>query len=290
MIKSMTGFGQAETDTETFNCKVEIKALNGKFLDINIRMPRNLQNKELELRNDLSKKLERGSISININISQKNAAAQLLPINQDVAQFYLQEINKIAIQTGMESQHLFKSVFDFPGIIQSKEEEGTNEDDWKLIVNTVNNALVEFNNFRVREGDNLSLELSALCNSIHSKLKALAPFETARVEFIRNKIAKELSSLQTDLIDKNRFEQELIYYIEKLDINEEKSRLSEHCQYFLQTLQQVTNGKKLGFIAQEIGREINTIGSKSNDSNMQRLVVEMKDELEKIKEQINNIC
>jgi uncharacterized protein (TIGR00255 family) len=290
MIKSMTGFGQAETDTETFNCKVEIKALNGKFLDINIRMPRNLQNKELELRNDLSKKLERGSISIGINISQKNAAAQLLPINQDVAQFYLQEINKIATQTGMESQHLFKSVFDFPGIIQSKEDEGTNEDDWKTIVNTVNNALVEFNNFRVREGENLCLELSALCNSIHSKLKALTPFETARVEFIRNKIAKELSSLQTDLIDKNRFEQELIYYIEKLDINEEKSRLSEHCQYFLQTLQQETNGKKLGFIAQEIGREINTIGSKSNDSNMQRLVVEMKDELEKIKEQINNIC
>jgi uncharacterized protein (TIGR00255 family) len=290
MIKSMTGFGQAETDTETFNCKVEIKALNGKFLDINIRMPRNLQNKELELRNDLSKKLERGSISIGIIISQKNAAAQLLPINQDVAQFYLQEINKIATQTGMESQHLFKSVFDFPGIIQTKEEEGTNEEDWKTIVNTVNNALVEFNNFRVREGENLFLELSALCNSIHSKLKALAPFETARVEFIRNKIAKELSNLQTDLIDKNRLEQELIYYIEKLDINEEKSRLSEHCQYFLQTLQQETNGKKLGFIAQEIGREINTIGSKSNDSNMQRLVVEMKDELEKIKEQINNIC
>jgi uncharacterized protein (TIGR00255 family) len=290
MIKSMTGFGQAETDTESFNCKVEIKALNGKFLDINIRMPRNLQNKELELRNDLSKKLERGSISININISQKNAAAQLLPINQDVAQFYLQEINKIATQTGMESQHLFKSVFDFPGIIQSKEEEGTNEEDWKIIVNTVNNALVEFNNFRVREGENLNIELSELCNSIHSKLKALAPFETARVEFIRNKIAKELSSIQTDLIDKNRFEQELIYYIEKLDINEEKSRLSEHCQYFLETLQQETNGKKLGFIAQEIGREINTIGSKSNDSNMQRLVVEMKDELEKIKEQINNIC
>ncbi len=286
----MTGFGQAETETETFNCKVEIKALNGKFLDINIRMPRNLQNKELELRNDLSKKLERGSISIGINISQKNAAAQLLPINQDVAQFYLQEINRIATQTGMESQHLFKSVFDFPGIIQSKEEEGTNEDDWKTIVNTVNNALVEFNNFRLREGEILCVELSALCNSIHSKLKALTPFETARVEFIRNKIAKELSSLQSDLIDKNRFEQELIYYIEKLDINEEKSRLSEHCQYFLQTLQQETNGKKLGFIAQEIGREINTIGSKSNDSNMQRLVVEMKDELEKIKEQINNIC
>ena len=286
----MTGFGQAETETETFNCKVEIKALNGKFLDINIRMPRNLQNKELELRNDLSKKLERGSISIGINISQKNAAAQLLPINQDVAQFYLQEINRIATQTGMESQHLFKSVFDFPGIIQSKEEEGTNEDDWKTIVNTVNNALVEFNNFRLREGEILCVELSALCNSIHSKLKALTPFETARVEFIRNKIAKELSSLQSDLIDKNRFEQELIYYIEKLDINEEKSRLSEHCQYFLQTLQQETNGKKLGFIAQEIGREINTIGSKSNYSNMQRLVVEMKDELEKIKEQINNIC
>lgn len=286
----MTGFGQAETDTENFLCKVDIKALNGKFLDINIRMPRNLQNKELELRNDLSKKLERGSVNISINVTQKNTSSQLLPINQDVAQFYLAEINKVADQAGITNTQLFKSIFDFPGIIQSKEDEGTNEEDWKVVVNTVNNALAEFNKFRLREGENLSTELSNLCNSIHSKLKLLEPFETARVEFIRNKIAKELNSLQTDLIDKNRFEQELIYYIEKLDINEEKSRLSEHCQYFLQTLQQETNGKKLGFIAQEIGREINTIGSKSNDSNMQRLVVEMKDELEKIKEQINNIC
>lgn len=286
----MTGFGQAETDTENFLCKVDIKALNGKFLDINIRMPRNLQNKELELRNDLSKKLERGSVNISINVTPKNTSSQLLPINQDVAQFYLAEINKVADQTGIAHTQLFQSIFDFPGIIQSKEDEGTNEEDWKVVVNTVNNALTEFNKFRLREGENLSTELSNLCNSIHSKLKALEPFETARVEFIRNKIAKELNSLQTDLIDKNRFEQELIYYIEKLDINEEKSRLSEHCHYFLQTLQQETNGKKLGFIAQEIGREINTIGSKSNDSNMQRLVVEMKDELEKIKEQINNIC
>lgn len=286
----MTGFGQAETDTENFLCKVDIKALNGKFLDINVRMPRNLQNKELELRNDLSKKLERGSVTININITQKNTASQLLPINQDVAQFYIAEINKVAHQSGIANTQLFKSIFDFPGIIQSKEDEGTNEEDWKVVVNTVNNALAEFNKFRLREGENLSTELSNLCNSIQAKLKALEPFEGARVEFIRNKITKELNSLQTDLIDKNRFEQELIYYIEKLDINEEKSRLSEHCQYFLQTLQQESTGKKLGFIAQEIGREINTIGSKSNDSNMQRLVVEMKDELEKIKEQINNIC
>ncbi len=290
MIKSMTGFGQAETDTENFLCKVDIKALNGKFLDINIRMPRNLQNKELELRNDLSKKLERGSVNISIQITPKSTNSQLLPINQDVAQFYLAEINKVAALTGINNIHLFKSVFDFPGIIQSKEDEGTNEEDWKIVVNTLNNALLEFNTFRIREGDNLSKELSLLCNSIYAKLKAIEPFETARVAFIRNKITKELSNLQSDLIDKNRLEQELIYYIEKLDINEEKSRLSEHCQYFIQTLQQETNGKKLGFIAQEIGREINTIGSKSNDSNMQRLVVEMKDELEKIKEQINNIC
>jgi uncharacterized protein (TIGR00255 family) len=150
--------------------------------------------------------------------------------------------------------------------------------------------LVEFNKFRTREGEILATELINLCQSIQNKLIALAPFETARIENVRAKIAKELSSLQTDLIDKNRFEQELIYYIEKLDINEEKSRLTEHCTFFLETLKQETNGKKLGFIAQEMGREINTIGSKSNDSNMQRLVVEMKDELEKIKEQINNIC
>ncbi len=286
----MTGFGQAETDTDQFLCKVDIKALNGKFLDINIRMPRNLQNKELELRNDLSKKLERGSISISINITSKNTNDSYLPINQDVAQFYLTQINNLSLQTNIPSNQLYKSIFDFPGIIQSKEDEGTNEDDWKIIVNTVNNALVEFNKFRTREGEILATELINLCQSIQGKLIALAPFETARIENVRAKIAKELSSLQTDLIDKNRFEQELIYYIEKLDINEEKSRLTEHCTFFLETLKQDTNGKKLGFIAQEMGREINTIGSKSNDSNMQRLVVEMKDELEKIKEQINNIC
>jgi uncharacterized protein (TIGR00255 family) len=290
MIKSMTGFGQAETDTDQFLCKVEMKALNGKFLDINIRMPRNLQNKELELRNDLSKKLERGSIGIYINIINKNTNDSYLPINQELALFYLNQINQIAIKTGINSNELFKSIFDFPGIIQSKEEEGTNEDDWKIIVNTVYNAYTEFNNFRVREGVNLALELTNLCQSIQKKLVALTSFEKARVENVRAKIVKELSSLQTDLIDKNRFEQELIYYIEKLDINEEKSRLTEHCIFFLDTLQQETNGKKLGFIAQEMGREINTIGSKSNDSNMQRLVVEMKDELEQIKEQINNIC
>lgn len=286
----MTGFGQAETDTDQFLCKVDIKALNGKFLDVNIRMPRNLQNKELELRNDLSKKLERGSISISINVTSKNTNDSYLPINQDVAKFYLSQINTIATESNMTSNQLFKSIFDFPGIIQSKEDEGTNEDDWKIIVNTVNNALVEFNKFRTREGEILATELISLCQSIQNKLIALAPFETARIENVRAKIAKELSSLQTDLIDKNRFEQELIYYIEKLDINEEKSRLTEHCIFFLETLKQDTNGKKLGFIAQEMGREINTIGSKSNDSNMQRLVVEMKDELEKIKEQINNIC
>lgn len=286
----MTGFGQAETDTDQFLCKVDIKALNGKFLDINIRMPRNLQNKELELRNDLSKKLERGSISISINVTSKNTNDSYLPINQDVAQFYLTQINNLSTQTNIPSNQLYKSIFDFPGIIQSKEDEGTNEDDWKIIVNTVNNALVEFNKFRTREGEILATELINLCQSIQNKLIALAPFEIARIENVRAKIAKELSSLQTDLIDKNRFEQELIYYIEKLDINEEKSRLTEHCTFFLETLKQDTNGKKLGFIAQEMGREINTIGSKSNDSNMQRLVVEMKDELEKIKEQINNIC
>lgn len=286
----MTGFGQAETETETFLCKVEIKALNGKFLDINIRLPRNLQNKELELRNDLSKKLERGSISINVNITNKNVNDNLLPINNEVVNFYLNQISEISVKTGIQSTFLYKTIFDFPGIIQIKEAEGTNEEDWKLIIKTIDNALIEFNNFRLREGENLSLELIDLCKSIQRKLIALAPFETARVENVRAKIAKELSSLQTDLIDKNRFEQELIYYIEKLDINEEKSRLTEHCTFFLDTLQQETNGKKLGFIAQEIGREINTIGSKSNDSNMQRLVVEMKDDLEKIKEQINNIC
>jgi uncharacterized protein (TIGR00255 family) len=286
----MTGFGSAETETNQCICKVEIKALNGKFLDLNIKMPRYIQSKELEIRNELLKKLEKGSISILIQLNFKQEALRLNKINKSVAKFYLNEMAQISQENNLNITDLFKSVFDFPQIIEVDENETLSDELWNEIKKTIDIAFTEFDEFRTREGKNLCLELTHLIEKILTNLKAIEPFEKDRILNIRNKISNELNNLQTNLIDKNRFEQELIYYIEKLDINEEKSRLTEHCNYFLTNLNQQTNGKKLGFIAQEIGREINTIGSKSNDSNMQRLVVEMKDELEKIKEQLNNIC
>jgi len=284
----MTGFGQAETENNKFNCKVEFKALNGKFLELNLRLPRNWQHKESGLRNETIKMLERGSVNINVNLTYKRAEDKVMPINHDVADYYISEIRKISAKNGLNENSLLNNIFDLPNIIQPKEEDN-NEEDWKIILQTIHSAFADFEGFRKREGEVIANELSGLCKSIYSKLAELEPFEETRVRNIRQKIAKELEVIHTDLVDKNRFEQELVYYIEKLDISEERSRLSQHCEFFQQTLKQGSTGKKLGFIAQEMGREINTIGSKSNEANMQRKVVEMKDELEKIKEQINNV-
>jgi uncharacterized protein (TIGR00255 family) len=179
-------------------------------------------------------------------------------------------------------------VFDMPGVLTNKDNE-SNDEDWKLILQTVKDAFDNFESFRKIEGNMLLGELEKLCHSILAKLTEIEPYEELRIQNIKEKISKELSNLNSDLVDKNRFEQELIYYIEKLDISEEKARLKQHGDYFLKTVKELSSGKKLSFIAQEIGREINTIGSKANEVNIQRRVIEMKDDLEKIKEQINNV-
>lgn len=284
----MTGFGQAETETEKLSCKVECKSLNGKFLELNMRLPRQWQHKELELRNECSKRIERGTATVAVTITYKNAEDKVLAVNRDVAAYYLNELKDIAQHQQLKTEQLFHSVFDFPNIVQPKEEEN-NDEDWKLIVQTAHKALEDFNTYRRTEGLALEKELLLLNEQIKTKTNELGSFEEERIKRLRQKLATELETLKNDLVDKNRFEQELIYYIEKLDISEEKQRLLQHCEYFEQTLNLASSGKKLGFIAQEMGREINTIGSKSNEANMQRKVVEMKDELEKIKEQINNV-
>lgn len=288
MIRSMTGFGIAESDTEKFICKVELKSLNGKFFELNIRMPRNWQHKELDVRNELNKSIERGSATLSINLQYKNAEDKALPINHDVAAFYLAELEKISSSKNISTKDLFTSIFDFPNIVSSKENENS-ENDWNQILLTVKNAFVDFDSFRKKEGEMLCVELENICLSIEDKLNQIQKFESKRIESIKQRITKEIEQTYNSMIDKNRFEQELIYYIEKLDISEEKVRLKQHCDFFIETLNKPSSGKKLNFIAQEIGREINTIGSKSYDANMQRLVVEMKDELEKMKEQINNV-
>jgi uncharacterized protein (TIGR00255 family) len=284
----MTGFGMAETDTEKFNVKVEIRSLNSKFMDLNLRMPRQWQHKELELRRDLGKWIERGTAQVFINIQYKQIEDKVSPLNQEVAQYYLNELAKLSEVSKWPAQSLLNNVFLIPNVIQNSEDTPS-EEDWKQIAATVEKAYTQFDGFRQTEGKMLEEELNRMNKTILGSMDALSAYEEERITNVRERLQKELNNLQNDMVDKNRFEQEIIYYLEKLDISEEKSRLKQHCQYFEETANSTSTGKKLGFIAQEMGREINTIGSKANHPLMQRKVVEMKDELEKIKEQINNV-
>lgn len=284
----MTGYGQAEMDTERFTVKAEFKSLNNKFLELNLRMPKVWQSKDHEVRKELTKLVERGSCQVNIHVQFKRAEDKVLPINKDVAVYYLNELNEICAQTGISPQSLATSILQMPNLFQPVEDEN-NEEDLKLLFEVINKAFIEFEKFRMKEGDMLAGELVRMTQAIMHLVEEVENIEPERMQTIRGRIEGELSQLKEDNLDKNRFEQELIYYIEKLDISEEKTRLIQHCNYFLETMKTKSAGKKLGFIAQEMGREINTIGSKANHFKIQQRVVEMKDELEKIKEQINNI-
>jgi uncharacterized protein (TIGR00255 family) len=284
----MTGYGQAEVDTERFTVKAEFKSLNNKFLEINLRMPKVWQSKDHEVRKELTKLVERGSCQVNINVQFKRAEDKVMPVNKDVAAYYLNELTDVCNQAGLNPQMLASTLLQMPNLFQPVEDEN-NEEDLKALLHVVNLAFNEFEKFRQKEGEMLAGELVRMTQAIMHLVKEIEALEPERMQTIRGRIDAELSQLKEENIDKNRFEQELIYYIEKLDISEEKTRLTQHCTYFLESMKTKSAGKKLGFIAQEMGREINTIGSKANHFKIQQRVVEMKDELEKIKEQINNI-
>jgi uncharacterized protein (TIGR00255 family) len=284
----MTGYGQAETENSRFQVKVEFKALNNKFLELNLRMPKVWQSKDLEIRRELNRLVERGSCQVNINVQFKRAEDKVMPINKDVASYYLKELGQACSESGIDPNMLAAGLFAMPNLFQTIEDESS-EEDMKALMETVNKAFIEFEKFRTKEGEMLAAELNRLTQSIQHLLKEVDKLDPERVAFIRSKIEGELNQLKEESFDKNRFEQELVYYMEKLDVTEEKKRLKQHCDYFLETLNTKSAGKKLGFIAQEMGREINTLGSKANHFTIQQRVVEMKDELEKIKEQINNI-
>ncbi len=288
MLRSMTGYGQAEVDTDRFTIKAEFKSLNNKFLEINLRMPKVWQSKDHEVRKELTKLIERGSCQVNINVQFKRAEDKVMPVNKDVAAFYIKELTQVCNASGLNPQMLASSLLQMPNLFQPIEDEN-NEEDLKTLLHVVNLAFIEFEKFRQKEGEMLANEIIRMTQAIMHLVKEIETLEPERMQTIRGRIDSELSQLKVDNLDKNRLEQELIYYIEKLDISEEKTRLIQHCSYFLETMKTKSAGKKLGFIAQEMGREINTIGSKANHFKIQQRVVEMKDELEKIKEQINNI-
>ncbi len=291
MIRSMTGYGKAEIELAKAKLTVEMKSLNSKQLDLNIRLPYAFNDQELGLRSLISKKLQRGKISVFVNIENTSTDSKI-QINTDLIKEYYKKLSDLAKDLGNNhDEELLPTIMNMPNVIKSENEEFDKEDLLKFN-NTVEQAIDKIDEFRVQEGAVLEQDFRTRISNIEELLSQVDKFESSRIEKIKDKIEQALNNQINDSkIDKNRLEQELIFYIEKLDITEEKVRLSQHCTYFIETLdnKSISKGKKLGFILQEIGREINTIGSKSNDSNMQKIVVQMKDELEKIKEQSLNI-
>lgn len=289
-LRSMTGFGGAEATNDRISVKAEIKSLNGKFLELNLRMPRSIQSKEIALRKDLTKKIERGSATLYLTIERNLQSSDAALIDTEVAQKLYGEIEQLQKQLGTTASNIVDRVLAFPGVINTDGADEIDDDDWKLITNTVNTAFIEFEKFRTQEGDAIKEELVGFVNGIKDGIPEVEKYEGERIVQLRERISNQLNTmLEEEKVDKDRFEQEMIYYLEKIDINEEKSRLAQHCKYFIDTINKEPSGKKLGFIAQEIGREVNTLGSKASHVTIQQIVVGMKDSLEKVKEQVLNV-
>lgn len=291
MIKSMTGFGRSEYSSENLNVIVEIKSLNSKHLDFLIKIPRVFSEKEIEIRNILEKNLERGKIIINIDYQNKDLNSQPQVINEPLFKAYYHNLQLLSEELSDKKADLFRLAMYLPEVISPEVSNGIDSEKWKLVLEKIREAIKLCDNFRIKEGKTLAEELKNYILAIGGHLNKIEELDPERIDQIRTRIQKNLSDLISDQeYDPNRFEQELIYYLEKLDISEEKVRLKSHLDYFLSELDaNESNGKKLNFISQEIGREINTIGSKANHVHITRHVVLMKDNLEKIKEQLLNI-
>ncbi|MBE9600562.1 YicC/YloC family endoribonuclease [Pedobacter sp. MC2016-24] len=286
----MTGYGLASADHENVKFAVEIKSLNSKFLELSIKLPKSFSDKELFLRNICSKEIERGKVNVSINIERGEEALKGATINAALLSRYYKQLEEINVNLGANSTNLLQAVLSFPDVISYVEDE-VSENDWNILYSTFNKALENFNQFRADEGNVLKLDLELRIKNILQFFSEIEVLEPLRIPQIRARLNQFLEDNVGKIsVDQNRLEQELIYYIDKLDITEEKIRLRSHCNYFIETLKSKdANGKKLGFISQEIGREINTMGAKANEAQIQQLVVGMKEELEKIKEQLLNV-
>ena len=288
MIQSMTGYGKAELNLTNANFTIEVRSLNSKQIDANVKMSSIYRDKEIGLRKLLSEKLQRGKIELSIwrESSESNAKYTL---NTKLIKEYFSQIDQITNDLGINAKEIMPSLLKMPEVLV-KGEEKADDNEWNEIAKGVDVAIANILQFRMYEGKILEEDITARINKLATLLVEVAPFAKSRIEKVKKSLADKLAEIDTKNIDENRFEQELIYYLEKQDITEEQVRLDAHLNYFIETMKSdFPNGKKLGFIGQEIGREINTIGSKSSDAEMQKIVVQMKDELEKIKEQLLNI-
>lgn len=307
MIYSMTGYGKAEClVANNKKLVVEIKSLNSKSLDLSVRIAPQLRSKELEIRTLIAQRLERGKLDLSIyyqDASQGESAATYTPINRDAFAYYYKELSSLQAELGLQEGDLIATIMRMPEVTKLQDSSEISDEEWNTVLQTIEQAIVQFNSFRDQEGASLYQMFCEKLDAIKELLAAVEPYEQSRVEKIKARIVanlEQLSAATQQAIDRNRLEQEMIYYLEKLDITEEKVRLTNHLKYFRETMESGKAigdgqlaiggvGKKLGFIAQEMGREINTLGSKSNQSEMQIIVVKMKDILEQIKEQVLNV-
>ncbi|MEZ0541639.1 YicC/YloC family endoribonuclease [Fibrella arboris] len=295
MLKSMTGFGTATVEANGFSATAEVKTLNSKFLDIFCRLPRGFSDREIEVRNILTQQLERGKVEFNLNITRTTDLRPTVTVNRPLVTAYVKDLTEAATATYLSLSHdeVFRLALGMPNAYLSETSSNSEnaQEDWATIQEAVSEAIRRCNEFRQQEGASLEGKFREYIQTITDRLADIEVQDITRIPAVRERMRTNLTDLiGSEDFDRNRFEQELVYFVEKFDISEEKVRLKNHLLYFMEVLAtEEANGKKLNFIAQEIGREINTIGSKANDATIQRFVVQMKDELEKIKEQTMNV-
>lgn len=288
----MTGYGLASHEAENVKIVVEVKTLNSKFLDLNLKLPRSFSEKEMAVRKLVSDKLERGKVGLSVDYMDGEMNLPKLSLNEELFKSYYNQLKSLAISVGADTSDIFKLALQSPDVMMADPQAAdVNLKNWDVVKDTIEEALSKCDHFRIQEGGTLQIQIGASIKMIEELLNKVIEQDPQRTETIRARIKQNVEELSMKgVADENRLEQEIIYYVEKLDINEEKVRLKSHLDYFMEMMDQpVSQGKKLGFISQEIGREINTIGSKANDAIIQKHVVGMKEELEKIKEQLLNI-
>ena len=286
MIKSMTGFGKANASLKGRKISVEARSVNSKGLDANFRLPNIYREKETELKNLLADKLKRGKIDLAVSM-ETSVEEKQITLNKSVAKKHYTELKSLCKELKLDDEEMLLAILRMPDVFKPEKEEFSDKN-WKVLLGCILTAISGLDKFRIAEGKALEKDLRKRIDVISKLLVNVEELDKERIPSVKEKIRKQVAEM-TDKIDQNRFEQEIIYYAEKLDITEEKVRLKTHADYFLKTMNEDECGRKLNFISQEIGREINTIGSKANDAGIQKLVVQMKDELEKIKEQLNNV-
>lgn len=289
MIKSMTGYGKAECELSQKKVTIEIKSLNSKQMDLNTRISQIFREKDLEIRRELSDKLVRGKVDF-ILYTESLGEDSATKINSGIVKSYYKQMEKISAELNIPlNNSILQTILTLPEVVKNEREE-LDDQEWKAILGKIGEAVESLDKFRMQEGAILKQDLIFNVQSITSLLTDVGQYEEERITRIKEKIFEGLKDISIEQVNENRLEQEMIFYLEKMDINEEKVRLLNHCNYFLETIELAEPvGKKLGFIAQEIGREVNTLGSKANHTEMQKLVIQMKDALERIKEQLLNV-